>query len=94
MDDFYSTLFGAMLGSKNRGEIIGRTEVNNFVIDTCYTLDQGWETAVWKGSNPMIIVGRYPDKASAQEGHDDWCAVCARNPVEAWSVQNDRYEAF
>lgn len=94
MDSIYSTLFGALMGGANRGEVVGRSTVGEYTIDTCCTADQGWETAVWKGCNDMIIVGRYPDKESAQKGHDDWCAVCVHNPTKAWSVQNDQYEQF
>ena len=94
MDSIYSTLFGAMLGKANRQEVVGRDTVGEFTIDTCYTVDQGWETAVWKGNNDMIIVGRYATKEEAQEGHADWRAACAVNPTGAWSVQTDCYEEF
>lgn len=94
MDSIYSTLFGALMGEANRGEVVGRNTIGEYTIDTYCTADQGWETAVWKGCNNMIIVGRYPDKESAKKGHDDWCAVCTHNPTKAWSVQNDQYEQF
>ena len=94
MDDIYSALFGILMGDANRQEVVGRDTVGEYTIDTCYTVDQGWETAVWKGEHDMIIVGRYASKEEAQEGHDGWRAVCAHNPVSAWSVQNDRYEYF
>ena len=95
MDSIYSTLFGIMLGENNRSEVIGCDIVNNYTIDTCYTIDQGWETAVWKGSNPMIIVGRYASKEDAQKGHENWCEICNKlNPSSAWSVQMECYENF
>lgn len=94
MDSIFSTLFGAMLGEKNRGEVVGRDEVGDYTVDTCYTLDAGWETAVWKGDGDIIIVGRYASKEDATEGHESWVAACALNPTEVWSVQNDRYEKF
>ena len=94
MDNIYSTLFGALFGNYATAEKVGRDTVGEYTIDTCYTLDQGWETAVWKGSNDMIIVARYPDKESAQEGHEDWVAACALNPTGAGSVQCDEYEEF
>ena len=94
MDSIYSMLFGAMLGEANRSEVVGRDTVGEYTINTCYTIDQGWETAVWKGSNPMIIVGRYASKEDAEEGHKDWCEVCKLNPSTAWSVQMERYENF
>ena len=94
MDSIYSMLFGLMLGETDRSEVIGRDIVGDYTIDTCYTIDQGWETAVWKGSNPMIIVGRYASKKDAQEGHENWREICKRNPSSAWSVQMECYENF
>ena len=94
MDSIYSTLFGIMLGKNNRSEVIGRDTVNDYTIDTCYTIDQGWETAVWKGSNPMIVVDRYASKEDAQKGHENWCEACRLNPFSAWSVQMECYENF
>lgn len=94
MDSIYSTLFGIMLGENNRSEVIGHDTVNDYTIDTCYTIDQGWETAVWKGNNPMIIVDRYASKEDAQEGHENWCEACKLNPSSAWSVQMECYENF
>ena len=94
MDSIYSIMFGVMLGENNRGEVVGRDTVNDYTIDTCYTIDQGWETAVWKGSNPMIIVGRYASKEDAQEGHENWREICKLNPSSAWSVQMECYKNF
>ena len=94
MDSIYSTLFGIMLGENNRSEVIGRDTINDYTIDTCYTIDQGWETAVWKGSNPMIIVDCYASKEDAQKGHENWCEACKLNPPSAWSVQMECYENF
>ena len=95
MDDIYSTLFGILMGEKNRGEVVGRDEVNDYTIDTCYTIDQGWETAVWYKDYPMIIVARYPDKEIATQGHNTWVETCTTNrPTHAFSVQTDRIESF
>ena len=94
MDSIYSTLFGFMLGDNNRSEVIGRDTVGDYTIDTCYTIDQGWETAVWKGNNPMIIVDRYASKEDAQKGHENWREICKLNPSSAWSVQMECYENF
>jgi hypothetical protein len=94
MDSIYSTLFGIMMGASNRGEEVGRDTVGEYTIDTCYTIDQGWETAVWKNDHPMIIVGRYASKEDAQQGHKDWCEVCKLEPNSAWSVQTERIESF
>lgn len=95
MDDIYSTLFGILMGEGNRGEVVGRDEVNNYTIDTCYTIDQGWETAVWYKEYPMIIVARYPNKEMAAQGHQNWVETCTTNqPTHAFSVQTDLIESF
>ena len=94
MDSIYSMMFGAILGENNRGEVVGKDTINDYTIDTSYTIDQGWETAVWKGSNPMIIVDRYASKEDAQKGHENWCEACKLNPSSAWSVQMECYENF
>ena len=95
MDDIFAFLEALCEGVEDfRGEVVGRDTVGEYTIDTCETLDCGWETAVWKGGYPMIIVGRYDTIEEAEEGHEDWCAVCALRPVAAWSVQNDCIEYF
>ena len=94
MDSIYSMLFGLMMGEDNRSEVIGRDVIGDYTIDTCYTIDQGWETAVWKDSNPRIIVDRYASKENAQKGHENWCEICKLNPSSAWSVQMECYENF
>ena len=95
MDDFYSTLFACLMGDNIRSEVVGRDEVNDYTIDTCYTLDQGWETAVWYKENRIVIVARYPDKETAIQGHREWVETCTTNrPTHAFSPQTDKYESF
>lgn len=94
MDNFWDLMFGIMNNNYEIAEKVGRDTVGPFTIDTCYTADQGWETAVWKDSNDMIIVARYPTKEEAVEGHEDWKRACLLNPTSAWSVQTESYEAF
>jgi hypothetical protein len=95
MDSLESLLFGILMGETNRGEVIGRDEINDYTIDTCYTIDQGWETAVWYKDYPMIIVARHPDKETATQGHNAWIETCTANrPTHAFSVQTDRIESF
>lgn len=94
MDSIYSMLFGISLGSHNRAEEVGRDTVGRYTIDTCYTVDQGWETAVWKDNNNMLIVGRYPSREDAEEGHKTWCEVCQLEPSQAWDVQMEEIISF
>lgn len=74
---------------------IGRDEVGEYIVDTCYTADQGYETAVWKTKKDnMIIVERYADREDAEKGHEKWKSFCSINPTRAWSVQFDDYIDF
>lgn len=96
MDSIPSMLFAIYAGEAARGSVVGRDEVGEYTIDTCYTLDQGWETAVWKGdAGEIIIVGRYATEEDAKDGHETWCEVCKQlEPSSAWSVQTDQIEFF
>ena len=95
MDSLESILYGILNGNYAAAEKAGHDEVNNYTIDTCHTVDCGWETAVWYMDYPMIIVARYPDKKTAQDGHKAWVDTCTTNaPTHAFSVQTDRIESF
>lgn len=94
MDSFENLLFGLFNNNRKETDVVGNDEVGDYVIDTCYTIDAGYETAVWKDCGDIIIVQRYPDRKSAEKGHSIWCGVCKLNPTKVWSVQTDRYEEF
>ena len=40
---------------EENGEVLN-TKVNDYTIDSCYTFDAGYETAICKGDNYWIIV--------------------------------------
>lgn len=94
MDSIFSTMFGILMGENNRGEVVGRDTIGDYTIDTCYTIDQGWETGVWKGNHNTLIVGRYPSREAAEEGHKAWCEVCQLEPSQAWDVQMEEIISF
>lgn len=95
MDSLESIFYGIMNNNYEAAEKVGRDEINNYTIDTCYTMDCGWETAVWYMDYPMIIVARYETKEQAQQGHDAWVETCTTNcPTHAYSVQTERLESF
>lgn len=95
MDSLESILYGIMNNNYEAAEKVGRDEINNYTIDTCYTMDCGWETAVWYMDYPMIIVARYETKEQAQQGHNAWVETCTTNcPTHAYSVQTERLESF
>ena len=95
MDRLEDFLYGIFVNDYENAEKVGRDEVNNYTIDTCYTNDCGWETAVWYMDYPMIIVARYETKEQAQQGHNTWVETCTANcPTHAYSVQTECLEPF
>ena len=50
---------------------VGRDEINGLIISTCYTTDEGYETAIIdkNGTHP---VERYKTKEDAVGGHAKW----------------------
>lgn len=73
---------------ENNGDVL-HTNINNYTIDSCYTFDEGYETAIWKGNNSIIVVERYSNIEEMQKGHKKWCEFCKTNPKKAYSVQED-----
>ena len=49
----------------------GRDEINGFIISTCDTTDEGFETAL-VDKNGVHIVERYPNEEEAAKGHEKW----------------------
>lgn len=94
MDNIYSLLFGALYGDYENADKAGRDTVGEYTIDTCETIDCGWETAIWKNDGEIIIVARYPDKEMATIGHANWVETCRSSPLAAYSVQTERIEIF
>ena len=69
----------------------GRDRVKDYMIDTCYTSDCGWETAVWRGCSRLVIVEYYSSQEKAIEGHDKWRVFCANEPKGFWDVDIKEY---
>ena len=78
---------------ENNGDVL-HTYVNNYTVDSCFTFDEGYETAIWKDNNPMIIVERYSNSKEMAKGHVKWVKFCKTNPKEAYSVQQDMQVRF
>lgn len=95
MDNIFENFYmngGILRGRIEREEQVKNGEVLNskvgdYTIDSCYTFDEGYETAIWKGNNRMIIVERYDTKEEMADGHNRWCEFCKENPKEVFSVQ-------
>lgn len=97
MDNIFNFIFGGgatrgIMERRNQSENgkVLRTEVNDFIIDSCYTFDAGYETAICKNNGDWIIVERYSTFGIMEVGHKKWCKFCETNPSELYSVQFDK----
>ena len=96
MDNPFLNLFNIMSDYGNyENRKVNRTDINGYTIDTAYTSDYGYETAIWKnGQHDMAIVERHADKDKAIEGHNKWVEFCKTNPSKVWNIQTDEYFEF
>ena len=86
---FYSMLFNTF-----RLDDVGYNKIGKYNIDTCYTFDCGYETAIWTNKEKIIIVERYEYRFLAEKGHKKWCEFCKTNPTKAYSVQFEEFINF
>ena len=94
MDSLFDLMFGIMNNDYSKADKVGHDVIGNYTIDTCDTIDQGYETAIWKDNGDIIIVERYPNKMRAEIGHSKWCEFAKTNPKFVYSVQLDEYVNF
>ena len=94
MDSLFDWMFGIMNNDYSKADKVGRDVIGDYTIDTCDTVDQGYETAIWKGDGDIIIVERYPNKMRAEIGHSKWCEFAKTNPKFVYSVQLDEFVNF
>lgn len=94
MDSLFDLMFGIMNNDYSKADKAGHDTVGDYTIDTCDTMDQGYETAMWKGDGDIIIVERYLDKERAEAGHTKWCEFAKTNPEHVYSVQMDEHVNF
>lgn len=94
MDSLFDLLFGIMNNDYSKADKVGNDVIGDYTIDTCDTVDQGYETAMWKDNGDIIIVERYPNKMRAEIGHSKWCEFAKTNPKFVYSVQLDEYVNF
>lgn len=94
MDSLFDLLFGIMNNDYSKADKVGNDVIGDYTIDTCDTVDQGYETAMWKGDGDIIIVERYPNKMRAEVGHSKWCEFAKTNPKFVYSVQLDEFVNF
>ena len=87
MDSIESLMFGLMMN--NRNDVVDRDEIDDYTVDTCYTYDAGYETAIMRDGGVWVIVARYSSREEAEEGHKEWMDYCMTNPTFAYSVQLD-----
>ena len=94
MDSLFDLMFGIMNNDYSKADKVGNDIIGNYTIDTCDTMDQGYETAMWKDDGDIIIVERYPNKMRAEIGHSKWCEFAKTNPKFVYSVQLDEFVNF
>ena len=94
MDSLFDLMFGIMYNDYSKADKVGHDVIGDYTIDTCDTVDQGYETAMWKDDGDIIIVERYPNKMRAEIGHSKWCEFAKTNPKFVYSVQIDEYVNF
>ena len=94
MDSVFDLMFGIMNNDYSKADKVGHDVIGDYTIDTCDTVDQGYETAMWKGDGDIIIVERYPNKMRAEIGHSKWCEFAKTNPKFVYSVQLDEFVNF
>ena len=94
MDSLFDLMFGIMNNDYSRADKVGNDIIGDYTIDTCDTVDQGYETAMWKDDGDIIIVERYPNKMRAEIGHSKWCEFAKTNPKFVYSVQLDEFVNF
>ena len=94
MDSLFDLMFGIMNNDYSKADKVGNDIIGDYTIDTCDTVDQGYETAMWKDDGDIIIVERYPNKMRAEIGHSKWCEFAKTNPKFVYSVQLDELVNF
>ena len=94
MDSLFDLLFGIMNNDYSKADKVGNDVIGDYTIDTCDTVDQGYETAMRKDNGDIIIVERYPNKMRAEIGHSQWCEFAKTNPKFVYSVQLDEFVNF
>ena len=94
MDSLFDLMFGIMNNDYSKADKVGNDVIGDYTIDTCDTMDQGYETAMWKDDGDIIIVERYPNKMRAEIGHSKWCEFAKTNPKFVYSIQVDKYVNF
>ena len=94
MDSLFDLMFGIMNNDYSKADKVGNDIIGDYTIDTCDTVDQGYETAMWKDDGDIIIVERYPNKMRAEIGHSKWCEFAKTNSKFVYSVQLDEYVNF
>ena len=71
-------------------DIVGRTTVGKYTIDTCFE-GENYETAIWINPDNMAIPAVYPNRAAAEQGHKFWCLAAAMAPTQVWDTATRTY---
>lgn len=85
MDSLESLMFGLLMN--NRNDVVGNDKIYDYTVDTCYTADAGYETAIMRDGGEWVIVARYSSRDEAEKGHKEWIESCKKLPTIVYSVQ-------
>lgn len=95
MDDIFRMMYGMVCDyGTYKDRAVKNDKVGDYTIDTAYTSDYGYETAIKKYNNAWIIVERYSNKEESKTGHKKWCEFCKTNPKSVYSVQWNEEKDF
>ena len=78
-------------------EELGRVlidKINNYTIDSCFTSDCGYETAIKKQNSCWIIVEHYETFEDMKKGHKRYCESVKNNPSGYMDVNIGMYREF
>ena len=71
-------------------DIVGRTTVGKYTIDTCFE-GENYETAIWINPDRMAIPAVYHNRTAAEQGHKFWCLAAAMAPTQVWDTATHTY---
>lgn len=59
-----------------------RNRIDRYLIDSCYTFDNGYETGITKDTYHWAIVETYKTFEEMKKGHKKWCKYIEKNKPE------------
>lgn len=71
------------------------TKIDDYVIDSLYTFDNGFETAIKKGNSNWAVAESYKTREEMEKGHKKWCEICKNEaPTKLYDSYMEREVNF